>query len=164
MKKIMVLLLLLWSLTPAIAANNYVYGKILKVSDVNEVVIKGSYLQHQGDFRIMLHGLKAPEDVAMRQQSSEFLKDLSSGLPVRASLIKKENDEKGDVYVARLYVKQNNKWHRVEPDLVREGMASVDEGATNTNYLAIMEEKARKAKKGLWATQVVTGKAKLAER
>jgi endonuclease YncB( thermonuclease family) len=112
----------------------------------------------------MLHGLKAPEDVAMRQQSSEFLKDLSSGLPVRASLIKKENDEKGDVYVARLYVKQNNKWHRVEPDLVREGMASVDEGATNTNYLAIMEEKARKAKKGLWATQVVTGKAKLAER
>lgn len=161
MKKLMVLFLALWMVTPVMAANNYVYGKILKVKSVNEVVIKGIYLQHKGDFRIALHGLKAPGDTALNQQAAEFLRKLSMDLPVRASLIKKQNDEKGDIYVARLYVKQNNRWHRIEPDLVQEGMAAVDEDASNSNYLVVMEELAKKYKKGMWATPIVS---KLASR
>lgn len=155
MKKILVLLLALWMMAPAMAANNYVYGKILKVSSVNEVVIKGVYLQHKGDFRIALHGVKASGDAALDSQAAEFLRKLSMDLPIRASLIKKQSDEKGDIYVARLYVKQNKRWHRIEPDLVQEGMAAVDENASNSNYLVVMEELAKKSKKGMWATPIV---------
>ena len=165
MKKILALLLFVqWIASPVMAAGNYVYGKIAEVKSVNEIVVEGSYLQHQGKFRMFLNGVMAPEGKEMQQQASEFLGKMVKNLPVRASLIRKERDAKGEVYIVRLYIKEGNRWHRVEPDLLREGMAAVDTNVSNVNYLAAMEGLAKKEKKGMWKGEAITKRAQIAKR
>lgn len=119
-------------------------GVVVKVIDGDSIKIR----QDGGDttHEVQMEGTDAPESKqAYGEESADALRKLVLERKVRITWIKKDNFGR---QLAQVYVDENH----INKIMIRDGHAWHFKRYNQSKELAELEEDARKAKRGLWAT------------
>ncbi len=127
----------------ALCADDTVVGKVTKIIDGDSILVTD---EKDVEYEVQLEGIDAPElKQDFGKESTEGLSKLLKDKSVKLTWASKDNFDR---LLAQVYVDQLH----INAEMLKNGMAWHFKRYNKSEALAKLEQEARDAKKGLWAT------------